>query len=56
MSHCYMALGPWTEFSVGTGYWSCEKLEDTAGVRDLSLAGLFVATQEALVVGSDAQA
>ena len=33
-------------------YWGCEKLEDTARVRDLSLGGLFVATQEALPVGA----
>ncbi|HEY6185034.1 MAG TPA: PilZ domain-containing protein [Terriglobales bacterium] len=33
-------------------YWACEKLEDTARVRDLSLGGLFVATQEALAVGA----
>ena len=33
-------------------YWGCEKLEDTARVRDLSLGGLFVATQEALAVGA----
>src|SRR6266480_592761 len=33
-------------------YWSYEKLEDTARVRDLSLGGLFVATQEALPVGA----
>ena len=33
-------------------YWSYEKLEDTARVRDLSLGGLFVATQEALTVGA----
>src|SRR6266699_943701 len=33
-------------------YWSCEKLEGTARVRDLSLGGLFVATQEALTVGT----
>jgi len=32
-------------------YWRCEKLED-ARVRDLSLGGLFVATQEALAVGA----
>src|SRR5207247_10461920 len=29
-----------------------EKLVDTARVRDVSLAGLFVATQEALAVGT----
>jgi c-di-GMP-binding flagellar brake protein YcgR len=33
-------------------YWGCEKLEDTARVRDLSLGGLFVAAQEALAVGA----
>ena len=33
-------------------YWGCEKLEDIARVRDLSLGGLFVATQEALAVGA----
>jgi hypothetical protein len=33
-------------------YWGCEKLEDAARVRDLSLGGLFVATQEALAVGA----
>jgi hypothetical protein len=33
-------------------YWGCKKLEDTARVRDLSLRGLFVATQEALAVGA----
>ena len=33
-------------------YWEYEKLEDTARVRDLSLGGLFVATQEALAVGA----
>jgi c-di-GMP-binding flagellar brake protein YcgR len=33
-------------------YWSYEKLEDTARVRDLSLGGLFVATQETLPVGA----
>jgi len=33
-------------------YWSYEKLEDTARVRDLSLGGLFVATPEALPVGA----
>ena len=33
-------------------YWECEKLEDTARVRDLSLGDLFVATQEALAVGA----
>src|SRR5947208_11504482 len=33
-------------------YWEYEKLEDTARVRDLSLGGLFVATQEALPVGA----
>jgi hypothetical protein len=33
-------------------YWDCEKLEDTARVRDLSLGGLFVATEEALAVGA----
>jgi c-di-GMP-binding flagellar brake protein YcgR len=33
-------------------YWGCEKLEDTSRVRDLSLGGLFVATQEALAVGA----
>src|SRR5207302_7869197 len=33
-------------------YWACQKLEDTARVRDLSLGGLFVAAQEALAVGA----
>ncbi len=33
-------------------YWASEKLEDTALVRDVSLGGLFVATQEALAVGT----
>ena len=33
-------------------YWSCEKPESTARVRDLSLVGLFVAAQEALAVGA----
>ena len=33
-------------------YWASEKLEDTALVRDVSLGGLFVATQEALAVGA----
>jgi c-di-GMP-binding flagellar brake protein YcgR len=33
-------------------YWGCETLEDAARVRDLSLGGLFVATQEALAVGA----
>jgi|ERR1700746_852807 len=34
-------------------YWSCEeKLEDTSRVRDVSLGGVFVATQEALAVGA----
>jgi hypothetical protein len=33
-------------------YWGCEKLEDTSRVRDLSLGGLFVATQEKLAVGA----
>jgi hypothetical protein len=32
-------------------YWSYEKREDTARVRDLSLGGLFVATQEVLTGG-----
>src|SRR5947208_17129182 len=31
-------------------YWEYEKLEDTARVRDVSLAGLFVATQKMLAV------
>src|SRR2546430_16783147 len=33
-------------------YWEYEKLEDTARVRDLSLGGLFVATQKGLAVGA----
>src|SRR5437879_13519667 len=33
-------------------YWGCEKLEDIARVRDLSLGGLFRATQEARAVGA----
>ena len=33
-------------------YWASEKLEDTALVRDVSLGGLFVATQEAMAVGT----
>ena len=33
-------------------YWSCENIEDTALVLDLSLGGLLVATQEALAVGA----
>jgi len=33
-------------------YWSCENIEDTARVRDLSLGGLLVATQEVLAVGA----
>jgi hypothetical protein len=33
-------------------YWGCEELEDISGVRDLSLGGLFVATQETLAVGA----
>ena len=33
-------------------YWSCEQLEDSAPVRDLSLGGLLVATQEVLAVGA----
>src|SRR6266513_911659 len=32
-------------------YWGCERLEDTSAARDVSLGGLFVATQEALAVG-----
>ena len=33
-------------------YWASEKLEDTARVRDVSLGGLFVATQKGLAVGA----
>ena len=33
-------------------YWGCEKLADTSRARDLSLGDLFVATEEALVVGA----
>src|SRR5260370_39224650 len=45
----------YTRFETRQGvlvYWWCEKLEDTARVRDLSLGGLFVATQEALAAGA----
>jgi PilZ domain len=33
-------------------YWNCENLKDTSRVRDLSLGGLFVATEEVRVVGT----
>jgi PilZ domain len=33
-------------------YWRCERFEDTSLVQDLSLRGLFVATQETLAVGA----
>jgi hypothetical protein len=33
-------------------YWSCEGLEDSSRVRDLSEGGLCVETQEAWVVGA----
>jgi hypothetical protein len=52
-------IGPWrrhykrVETRQGVWvYWACEKLEDTSQVRDLSLRGLFVATEEALAVGA----
>jgi PilZ domain len=52
-------IGPWrrlykrVETRQGVWvYWGFETLEDTSRVRDLSLRGLFVATQEALAVGA----
>jgi c-di-GMP-binding flagellar brake protein YcgR len=33
-------------------YWNCQKHEDTSRVQDLSLGGLFVATQDVHAVGT----